>query len=243
MQRGGARRFRASVLCRCILRPVDTSDVPAGTSLHRLPLHRCPARIAVSAFASISLIPVAGQQGNVGTYRQGASVVFQNERMPAQRTDAYKRRDAKGRPVEILLGKAPAGPRRFRASVLCRCILRPVDTSDAPAGTSLHRLPLHCRPARIATVPAFSSFRTPSSVAHRHRFFSLVFPFRRLSFSVPHGGDHPCRVSHAMGGDPSCRSPSVALFLPEFSPPPFSPHLFIIIFCISFFINKREICR
>ena len=130
-----------------------------------------------------------------------------------------------------------------RVSVLCRCILRPVDTSDAPAGTSLHRRPLHCRPARIATVPAFSSFRTPSSVAHRHRFFSLVFPFRRLSFSVPHGGDHPCRVSHAMGGDPSCRSPSVALFLPEFSPPPFSPHLFIIIFCISFFINEREICR
>ena len=85
-----------SVLCRCILRPVDTSDAPAGTSLHR-----CPARIAVFASACLSLIGVAGQQGDVGTYRQGASVVFHNERMPAQRTDVDKRRDAKGRPAEV----------------------------------------------------------------------------------------------------------------------------------------------
>ena len=92
----GPRRFRASVLCRCILRPVETSDAPAGTSLHR-----CPARIAVFSFSSLSLIRVAGQQGDVGTYRQGASVVFQNVRMPAQRTDVDKRRDAKGRCAEV----------------------------------------------------------------------------------------------------------------------------------------------
>ena len=55
-------------------------DAPAGTSLHRR-----PARIAVFSFSSLSLIGVASQQGDVGTYRQGASVVFQNERMPAQR--------------------------------------------------------------------------------------------------------------------------------------------------------------
>ena len=61
----------------------------------------CPARIAVSASASLSLIGVAYQQGDVGTYRQGASVVFQNERIPVQRTDVYKRRYAKGRPAEV----------------------------------------------------------------------------------------------------------------------------------------------
>ena len=98
LARGGSV---ASVLCRCILRPVDMSDAPAGTSLHRLTLHCCPARIAVSASASLSLISVAGQQGDVGTYRQGASVVFQNERMPVQRTDVDKRRYAKGRPAEV----------------------------------------------------------------------------------------------------------------------------------------------
>ena len=85
--------------------PVDTSDAPAGTSLHRR-----PARIAVFASTSLSLIGVAGQQGDVGTYRQGASVVFHNERMPAQRTDVDKRRDAKGRPAEVLLGKVTGWP-------------------------------------------------------------------------------------------------------------------------------------
>ena len=99
--------------CSSILRPVDTSDAPAGTSLHRLPLHRCPARIAVSASASLSLIKIAGQQGDVGTYRQGASVVFQNERMSAQAQTLIKRRDAKGAVRGgSFWGKAPAGPRR-----------------------------------------------------------------------------------------------------------------------------------
>ena len=64
-------------------------------------LHCRPARIAVSASASLSLIGVAGQQGDVGTYRQGASDVFQNERMPVQRTDVDKRRNAKGRCAEV----------------------------------------------------------------------------------------------------------------------------------------------
>ena len=110
--------------------------------------------------------------------------------MPAQRTDVDKRRDAKGRLVEVLLGKAPTGARRFRASVFCRCILRPVETSDAPAGTSLHRRPLHCRPlhcrpARTAAVSAFASFRTPSSVAHRHRFFRWCFLSAVLLFLFP----------------------------------------------------------
>ena len=106
----GPWRFRASVLCSSILRPVETSDAPAGTSLHRLPLHRCPARIAVSASASLSLISVAGQQGNVGTYRQGASVVFQNERMPAQAQTLIKRRYAKRRCAEVLLGEGTGWP-------------------------------------------------------------------------------------------------------------------------------------
>ena len=100
----------ASVLCSSILRPVETSDAPAGTSLHRLPLHCCPVRIAVSASASLSLISVAGQQGDVGTYRQGASVVFQNERIPVQRTDVDKRRYANGRCAEVLLGKGTGWP-------------------------------------------------------------------------------------------------------------------------------------
>ena len=62
-----------------------------------------PARIAaVSAFSSLFLIGVAGQQG---AYRdvptRCASDVFQNERIPVQRTDVDKRRYAKGRPAEV----------------------------------------------------------------------------------------------------------------------------------------------
>ena len=142
MQRGGARRFRASVLCRCILRPVDTSDVPAGTSLHRLPLHCRPARIAVSAFASISLIPVAGQQCHVGTYRQVRPLFFKMNGCRHSAQTLIKRQDAKGRPAEVLFWERHWLARGGSvASVLCSSsILRPVETSDAPAGTSLHRL-------------------------------------------------------------------------------------------------------
>ncbi len=59
----------ASVLCSSILRPVDMSDAPAGTSLHRLslaspiPCIACPARIAAVS-ACVFLIGVAGQDNH-----------------------------------------------------------------------------------------------------------------------------------------------------------------------------------
>ena len=112
-----------------------------------------PARIAVSASASLSLIGVAYQQGDVGTYRQGASVVFQNERIPVQRTDVDKRRYAKGRPVEVQWHP-------FFVDASSGRLTRRTHLPVRPYIAVLHRLSLHCCPARIASV--FPFFVSPA---------------------------------------------------------------------------------
>ena len=108
----------ASVLCSSILRPVETSDAPAGTSLHRLPLHYRPARITVFASASLFLIGVAGQQGDVGTYRQVRPLFFKMNVCRHSAQTLIKRRDAKGRCADILFGEGTGWPAEVQAGRL-----------------------------------------------------------------------------------------------------------------------------